>query len=213
MYRKHLEGEKTSMTPERVQVLNKIGFIWSGTAPMKHANGHGCGHGNNGKSDTWSINFQELKRFIEDNGSSISLSSSTKLGVWAARQRREYHNLNLDEKCAITEERVDLLNSIGFDWNPWNTKWRMRVNELLEYKREHGDCSVPVQYRKNPKLGRWVSTQRKYYKLYEEGKPTRISKERIKELTDAGFVWNRWDDVWKGCEDEWESSECNLDCS
>jgi len=212
MYRKHLEGGKTSMTPARVQVLNEIGFIWSGTKNTAHARvKEGQGQGQDAKNNIWNNHFQELKRFIEKNGTSISLSSSTKLGVWAARQRREYQKLNLDEKCSITQERVDLLNSIGFDWNPWNTKWRMRVNELLEYKSQHGNCSVPVQYPKNPKLGRWVSTQRKYYKLYKEGKPTRISKEKIEELADAGFIWNRWDDVWNDCEDEWDSSECKVD--
>jgi hypothetical protein len=30
-------------------------------------------------------------------------------------------------------------------------------NELVEYKRVHGDCSVPTQWAPNPKLGAWVN--------------------------------------------------------
>jgi len=207
MYRKHREGGKSSMTPERIQVLDKIGFIWSGTEQTSFTiveNGQEKKIHSSSlhvKTNVWNENFQELKEYIEKNASSTSLSSGTKLGVWAARQRREYQNLQLGEKCSISQQRVDLLNSVGFDWNPWHTKWRMRVGELLEYKKEHGDCMVPVQYAKNPKLGRWVSTQRKYYKLFKEGKPSRISKERIKELTDVGFIWDRWDDLWNGDKD------------
>ena len=67
--------------------------------------------------------------------------------MWAAKQRREYQKLKLGEKAGITQERVDLLDSIGFDWSPWETKWQLRVNELLEYKREHGDCLVSYERR------------------------------------------------------------------
>ena len=41
---------------------------------------------------------------------------------------------------------------------------------------------VPEQYSANPKLGRWVSTQRAQYKLFQEGKPILMKEERIREL-------------------------------
>jgi hypothetical protein len=202
MYRKHQDGEKSSMTPERIEVLNQIGFMWLGTSggadglqlpPMSPQQN---------RDRIWEKNYQQLKEYIDENGSLISLSGSTKLGVWAARQRREYQKLKLGEKANITQERVDKLNSIGFDWSPWDTKWQMRVNQLLEYKREHGDCLVPVQYPTNRQLGRWVSTQRKYRKLFNEGKATRITEKRIKQLTSIGFVWNRWEQKWNNSFDD-----------
>ena len=57
-----------------------------------------------------------------------------KTNVSAARQKREYQNLQLGNKSSISQEGVDSLNSVGFDWNPWNTKWNMRVRELSGYK-------------------------------------------------------------------------------
>ncbi len=55
---------------------------------------------------------------------------------------------------------------------------------------------VPAHYADNPPLGRWVSTQRKYFKMYNKGDKSRITKEKIKQLSDIGFVWNRWEQNW-----------------
>ena len=33
--------------------------------------------------------------------------------------------------------------------------WYKRYNELVEYKRQHGDCNVPQKYKANPVLGIW----------------------------------------------------------
>lgn len=151
MYRKHLEGKKNSMTQERIQILNKMGFIWLGTSDKDTTETIGGSEipisYRRSRDIIWNDNSKGLQQYIEANGSSISLSGSTKLGVWAAKQRREYQKLKLGEKAGITQERVDLLDSIGFDWSPWETKWQLRVNELLEYKREHGDCLVSYERR------------------------------------------------------------------
>jgi Helicase associated domain. len=232
LYRKYLQGENTSMTKERVEILNKMGFLWSGNTasshPKNHNNVHDANHKNDDnhenhhthhdddndamhtvqhvKSDSWHDNYQTLIKQIQltqthqdttygQNGSKTS-PRNTKLGVWAANQRREYQKWQRGEKTSITKDKIDLLNEIGFDWNPWETKWKTRIRQLKEYYKEHGHCMVPVNYEKNPKLGRWVATQRKYYKMYKNGKTSCISKERIKELTEIGFVWNRWEDVW-----------------
>lgn len=152
MYRKRVEGEANSMTPERIQILNKMGFIWLGMSLDQNTLGNGDGSPTapmfcqQSRDRLWNNTYDQLKEYVKENGSTISLSSSTKLGVWAARQRREYQKLKLGEKAGITQKRVDLLNSINFDWTPWDTKWQMRVNELLEYKRGHGDCLVSIQY-------------------------------------------------------------------
>lgn len=236
MYRKYLQGENTSMTKERVEILNEMGFLWSAAnaivattitnSSSYHSNIqlHKVHHDNDNDDENinynldalspthqlWNENYQKLKDILEQshhhhhqdtsyNNRSMSMTMDTKLGVWSANQRREYQKWQRGEKSAITKERIDLLNSIGFDWNPWETKWKTRIRQLKEYCKENGHCMVPVNYEKNPKLGRWVATQRKYYNLYKNGKPSSISKERIKELTDIGFVWNRWEDVWMEC--------------
>ncbi|KAL7460012.1 hypothetical protein ACHAXS_000481, partial [Conticribra weissflogii] len=52
------------------------------------------------------------------------------------------------------------------------TMWRIRYDELVQYKEEFGDCLVPQRYERNPELGTWVRTQRRHYKLMIEGRPS-----------------------------------------
>lgn len=58
---------------------------------------------------------------------------------------------------------------------------------LKEYHDEIGDCNVPHYWNdgRKPKLGSWVSTQRRNY---TKGKLTR---ERIEMLECIGFVWKK----------------------
>jgi hypothetical protein len=42
----------------------------------------------------------------------------------------------------------------------------------------------------NPKLAKWVTTQHHDYKLYQDGKPSRMTAERIRELDSVEFVWD-----------------------
>ena len=55
---------------------------------------------------------------------------------------------------------------------------------LIEYKKGHGDCNVPLEWAENKKLGGWVGTQRKSYLS------NIISNDRIKRLENIGFEWN-----------------------
>jgi len=44
-----------------------------------------------------------------------------------------------------------------------DTKWLATYEELLAYKRQHGDCVVPRGYPPNPRLASWVAENRKQY--------------------------------------------------
>ena len=51
--------------------------------------------------------------------------------------------------------------------------------------------SLAYQYVANPKLGKWVMTQRYNCKLYQERKPCSMAAERIQELEKAhNGSWN-----------------------
>ena len=60
-------------------------------------------------------------------------------------------------------------------------KWETRFQELVEYKRIHGNCNVSTLDKANPHLGRWVITQRT--------KEETMSEERRKRLNSIGFTW------------------------
>ncbi len=72
----------------------------------------------------------------------------------------------------------------------------MRSQELVEYKKEHGDTIVPRSYHNNAQLATWVSTQRKEYNRKLKGEASLMTDERIEELNKIGFVWDPLDDAW-----------------
>ena len=82
---------------------------------------------------------------------------------------------------------------IGNDWGSSKLDlasiWGERFQQLREFKVQFGRCRVPHRYSADPKLGGWVSSQRKSYKLDQEGKPSPLTEERIRELESVGFDW------------------------
>ena len=89
----------------------------------------------------------------------------------------------------MTKERIQALEDIGFSWDAQEDIWQQRFNELKEYRERYGDCNVPSQWSENPQLGRWVSTQRSQYRLYQEGKKSSMTKERMQALESINFEW------------------------
>jgi hypothetical protein len=84
----------------------------------------------------------------------------------------------------LPEEYIRRLTEIGLVWDHDDAVWETRFTELQEYKKQHGHCLVPVAWKTNPTLGRWVFTQRQNYK---EGQ---LSTERIRHLNSIGFCWD-----------------------
>jgi hypothetical protein len=109
-------------------------------------------------------------------------------------------NSKVRRSAPLTQERIDLLNSLGFVWtirsrDSLGESWNQRLHELHQFKHLYGHCLVPSRYDANPELGIWVGTQRTQYRLYmrskETGVPvsTSMNDDRIRELEDLGFVW------------------------
>mmetsp|Transcript_8780 Transcript_8780/g.17938 ORF Transcript_8780/g.17938 Transcript_8780/m.17938 type:complete len:202 (-) Transcript_8780:2429-3034(-) len=67
--------------------------------------------------------------------------------------------------------------------------WNANFEKLLRYSDIHGDCIVPLTWAGDPKLARWVGTQRRNYRLLKEGKKSAMTEERIRLLESIGFVW------------------------
>ena len=70
------------------------------------------------------------------------MPSSSPLDQWAVRQRYLYRSKSLD--TTLSEERINLLNSLGFQWSTrYEELWDQRIVELKEFKQKHGHCMVP----------------------------------------------------------------------
>ena len=68
--------------------------------------------------------------------------------------------------------------------------WRCRVEELQQFKHEHGHCNVIVDYAsKYYDLSLWVNEQRILYQRAKEGIDSQLDSKRIKDLEKLGFMW------------------------
>ena len=89
----------------------------------------------------------------------------------------------------MTDDRIAVLERIGFVWDSHVAAWDDRMAELLEYKEMYGHCNVPSNYTPNRQLAVWVKRQRRQYKFFLATKPSSMTEKRIKALEDVGFEW------------------------
>ena len=79
------------------------------------------------------------------------------------------------------EDRVKLLNKIGFDWQLRVTHdWETMFSRLLAYKEKHGTTYIPESYQADPELAKWVKKQRHRC----------TNQDRIDRFNEIGFVWD-----------------------
>lgn len=143
--------------------------------------------------DQWQDRYAELKEFHQQNGHSSvphTTSSNRRLARWVKRQRYQYKLRQEGKPSAMTDDRIRLLESLGFVWDSHGAAFEDRLRELDEFKAEHKHCNVPSNYRANSSLASWVKCQRRQYRLYREGKHSNITQTRIDQLERMGFQFN-----------------------
>lgn len=172
----------SSMTPERINALNSLDFKWE-------------------PRSAWDTRFSELKAFYESNGhlnidQDPNLETSD-LAKFISTLRHQYSLKELGKNGDLSDEQVNALNSIDFQFEytaspntASDKKWEEQFMALQEYKKEHGNCKVPQNYKQNPKLGLFVKNQRTQYKLMKSGKNSSMKSERLRKLEAIGFIWN-----------------------
>ncbi|MDD2709965.1 MAG: helicase associated domain-containing protein [Verrucomicrobiae bacterium] len=137
----------------------------------------------------WLEKFLALARYRQKYGHCRMLRSKhadkeiQRLGSWAEVQRQKRDRLSLSQQR--------LLDGLGFDWDPIETLWQQRYEELAEFKRQHGHCDVPQQSSDNPALGVWVA---KHRVLQRKGE---LQPERLEKLDALGFEWAACGMMWE----------------
>ncbi len=77
------------------------------------------------------------------------------------------------------------------DHDDLHIKWNELFQQLKDYKEEHGNCDVPLDF-PNSKLANWVNFLRWSYRRFEVGKriPGGLTQEKICLLESIGFEWS-----------------------
>lgn len=153
-----------TVTIKRIERLERIGFIWRP------------------RNDLWEHRYNRLLEFRKENGHCNVPQKHPELGNWVQEHRRKY------KKGLVPQERITLLESVGFKWTvrPNNQapidRWENHYKQLLDFRRENGHCNA---HQKHLTLGIWVRDQRV---LYKRGS---LSEERISLLENIEFEWDR----------------------
>ncbi len=95
----------------------------------------------------------------------------------------------------LSREKIDLLDRVGFKWQPYGHRWRENYLALIQFKERFGHCRVPQKWKENRKLATWVHTQRNRRKFGQ------LQADRVEALDKLGFNWTAdvatWEDRFK----------------
>lgn len=107
------------------------------------------------------------------------------LSGWISNQRKMYANKQL------SEERVELLNKIGFSWNIFDDRWIANYQLLKQFFDEFGHTDLSKQTAEvYKKLAGWCNTQRS---LKKNGI---LPIDRIERLELINFEWEPLKFMW-----------------
>lgn len=144
------------------------------------------------QKDQWKDKFEELLEFKKERGHCCvphTFEENPVLARWVKRQRYQYKLKNEKRTSTMTDERIEILEKVGFIWDSHGAAWMERWNELAEFRKIFGHSNVASNYAHNPQLATWVKCQRRQYKLFYDGKPSNITPDRISRLEQLGFEW------------------------
>ena len=177
-YWKYLGGKHSPMTQELIDQLNSIGFEWKLHTRIG-----------------WEVYFEKLVQFKESHGhcqvpSNYTVDNDVNLGNWVNNQRTQYKNFLAGKYSPMTQERIDALETLGFDWGAASIGWKGHLQKLVQFKELHGHCRVPINHCVDDvRLGKWVNNQRTEYQSFMDGQHSTMTQDCMDALNSIGFEW------------------------
>jgi hypothetical protein len=188
-YREHKRTNGQIGDPERMKRLESIGLVDDITTGYEKVK----------NNKIWYDMYNQLLEFKQKHGHAKvpqRYNENKKLGMWVNKWRCEYREYKRTNRQKGDPERMKCLESIGMvdDITTGYAKvdakenWYGMYNQLLEFKQKYGHVAVPKQYNENPKLGKWVVTWKKAYRVYKKTNRKKGDPERMKRLESIGLV-------------------------
>ena len=161
-------GKHSQLTEERVQRLADAGFVFSlrSGSAKKAAEGGGRAEGD------------------EDNAYYSQVQTATAADAAVAQGSGSAAAAAAAAATGKTNRPTQ------------QTKWELRLRELVDYERRTGSLAVPHKYPENQPLANWVEKQKNELRLKSEGKPTQMTDEREERLRAIGFTFTSRATVW-----------------
>lgn len=123
------------------------------------------------RKEKWMVQYHKLIEYKKARGTfdvPLRYKPDPAFGRWVKKQR-EYYQAHLRQHAPITQERIDLLDDIGFNWKSGGKRtvvadFDTHLQQLAEYQRIQGNFRVPHVYKPNPGLGIFVHRLKQYYR-------------------------------------------------
>ena len=74
--------------------------------------------------------------------------------------------------------------------------WMHQLGRTIDFKKNNGHCMIPHSYPPNQGLARWAKRQRYQYKLYQSGKHSSMTLDRVQALENLDFCWDAHQKTW-----------------
>lgn len=155
---------KGTLSLEKIKTLDSLDFCWD--PKIVSANEQ----------------LEEAIKYISDDEfKNKNFRCPKKLSNYMTNLRAKYNNGELDK------ETIDKLNKAGFVWDPVDSTWEKRLNQLSDYYKKFGTfkLSKRTDYSDIDGLQTWLNRQRSLYKKGD------YSAEKIKQLNDIGYDFHK----------------------
>uniref|UniRef100_A0A7S2YR94 Helicase-associated domain-containing protein n=1 Tax=Entomoneis paludosa TaxID=265537 RepID=A0A7S2YR94_9STRA len=170
LFREMPKGQNSRMNETRAQLLEKVDVEYSRTI----------------KGTSWNERYERLSQLYLEHGERVYVKLNkvdAKLSSWVSAQRHDR------KESKLSRDRIEKLDKLNFKWHGSGSKWIDHYHDLVEFHEQNGHSKVPLEYKHRPKLGRWVADQRVAYRLYNEGKKSGMTADKIEKLEKLNFPW------------------------
>lgn len=172
-YRDLQQGKNTTLTPERVDLLERISFF----------------HDFPTRQDVWDLRMQELEDFYKlHNHSNVpaDYDENFSLGQWVMNIRTQYKLYLAGLPTTLTASRIAALEALDFRWNMDEFRWFSMLQRLKQHHAQHDGNLDNLDY----DLHIWVITQRHLYQRKLQNRTSSLTDKRIEALEKIeGFSW------------------------
>mmetsp|Transcript_3431 Transcript_3431/g.7556 ORF Transcript_3431/g.7556 Transcript_3431/m.7556 type:complete len:372 (+) Transcript_3431:302-1417(+) len=160
-------GHPGRLEPYKIVALDRLGFDWEP------------------RENYWLDMYEQLTLYLKQNGKMpprFIHNQKFALGQWCDTQLDNYRKFNSGKKGAyITQEKIDMLNDVGFVWDKRGHMWKENYERLKEFNAEFGHCNATASNNGGDKsFGTWVTKQKRKYGNWKRGE----TKSQELSLTD-----------------------------
>eukprot|EP00557_Chaetoceros_sp_GSL56_P007306 CAMPEP_0176491316 /NCGR_PEP_ID=MMETSP0200_2-20121128/8365_1 /TAXON_ID=947934 /ORGANISM="Chaetoceros sp., Strain GSL56" /LENGTH=932 /DNA_ID=CAMNT_0017888733 /DNA_START=77 /DNA_END=2875 /DNA_ORIENTATION=- len=214
------------LQPEEIQRLEEMGFQWrirprksdvgdgikeeekndqvgeeqavtdsAGQGPLEEASLVSKSHH---KITSFEERIEQLKQYKKEHGHlRVTMGQNKNLAIFVNHMRGARRDPNKTNGVKLTQERIDKLDELGFDWAPPRTKIRWsakegkeddisferRLEQLKNFKEKHGH--VNVTRKDDQKLAAFCNRMR----AEKNAEDSTLTDDQIKALDEIGFQW------------------------